>query len=49
MGHLDGAQVLGHRIRLEQAFVNLLDNAVKFNRLGGEVRIETASPETEAQ
>jgi two-component system phosphate regulon sensor histidine kinase PhoR len=39
-GLLDGAEVLGHRIRLEQAFVNLLDNAIKFNRPGGEVRVE---------
>ncbi len=42
-GGLDSARVMGHRIRLEQAFVNLLDNAVKFNRPGGEVRIETRS------
>jgi len=32
--------VLGHRLRLEQAFVNLLDNAVKFNRGGGQVKAE---------
>lgn len=39
-GPLDNAEVMGHRIRLEQAFVNLLDNAIKFNRPGGEVRVE---------
>jgi two-component system phosphate regulon sensor histidine kinase PhoR len=39
-GTLADAEVTGYRIRLEQAFVNLLDNAVKFNRPGGEVRIE---------
>jgi two-component system phosphate regulon sensor histidine kinase PhoR len=42
-GAVDGARIMGHRIRLEQAIVNLLDNAVKFNRPGGEVRIEAAS------
>ncbi len=35
------AYIMGHRIRLEQALVNLLDNAVKFNHAGGDVHLET--------
>ncbi len=41
-GRIHDAVVIGHAIRLEQALVNLLDNAVKFNKPGGEVRIETS-------
>jgi two-component system phosphate regulon sensor histidine kinase PhoR len=32
--------VIGHRFRLEQVMVNLMDNAVKFNRPEGEVVVE---------
>jgi len=34
------AYVKGHRIRFEQAILNLLDNAVKFNKPQGEVRVQ---------
>ena len=32
--------VVGYRFRLEQVMVNLLDNAVKFNKMEGEVTVE---------
>jgi len=37
---IDDICVVGSRIRLEQAMVNLLDNAIKFNRPSGQVRVE---------
>ena len=40
---LDDVKVVGHELRLEQVFVNLLDNAVKFNRPNGEVQVELRS------
>ena len=40
-----GEYVLGRKMRVEQVLVNLLDNAVKFNRPGGEVWIEAARPD----
>lgn len=40
-GEIEEAEVLGSRTHFEQVLVNLLDNAVKFNRSDGEVRIET--------
>ena len=39
-GTVEDLQVMGNKIKLEQAFVNLLDNAVKFNRGDGEVWVE---------
>ena len=41
-GTVEDLQVMGSKIKLEQAFVNLLDNAVKFNRGEGEVWVEAA-------
>jgi len=40
---MDELSVLGHSLRLEQAVVNLLDNAVKFNSADGEVRVAAAA------
>lgn len=39
IGNAGGLRVMGHKTRLEQAVVNLLENAIKFNRAGGEVRL----------
>jgi two-component system phosphate regulon sensor histidine kinase PhoR len=39
---VEEASVSGSRIRLEQALVNLIDNAIKFNRSSGVVRIQIA-------
>ena len=39
-GRIEDAAVMGYKIHFEQAVLNLLQNAVKFNRPGGEVRLE---------
>ncbi len=40
LSEMGDPMVLSHELQLEQVFVNLLDNAVKFNRENGEVRVE---------
>jgi two-component system phosphate regulon sensor histidine kinase PhoR len=40
-GPMSDAIIVGHALRLEQALVNLLDNAVKFNKEGGEAKVES--------
>jgi two-component system, OmpR family, phosphate regulon sensor histidine kinase PhoR len=37
---VDDVEVLGHRIHFEQALVNLVDNAIKFNKPLGEVTVK---------
>jgi two-component system phosphate regulon sensor histidine kinase PhoR len=48
-GSIEAVVVTGSRYRLEQALVNLLANAVKFNKPGGSVRAETKRDGTEVK
>lgn len=45
-GNRVACSVFGYRFRLEQALVNLLDNAIKFNRPGGDVVVACEPTET---
>jgi two-component system phosphate regulon sensor histidine kinase PhoR len=40
---IENVSVSGSRLRLEQAILNLLANAIKFNRPGGEVRVSATT------
>lgn len=44
-GPMADLHVAGSRLRLEQAVLNLLANAIKFNREGGEVRVSVGRDE----
>jgi len=44
----NGATIIGDRARLVQAFSNLLDNAIKFSRAGGLVKIDCQANGTTA-
>jgi two-component system phosphate regulon sensor histidine kinase PhoR len=46
---IDDVKVNGRELRLEQVFVNLLDNAIKFSRPNGEVLIEVQSVDGKAR
>ena len=39
-GAMEDCEILGSKVRLEQALINLLDNAIKFNRAEGHARVE---------
>lgn len=41
ISELDSAQVEGDRLRISQALINLLNNAVRYNRAGGSVVVRT--------
>jgi len=48
-GKIEDVKVNGRELRLEQVFVNLLDNAIKFSRPNGEVLIEVQSVDEKAR
>ncbi len=46
---VDRRQILGDERRLKQVLINILSNAVKYNRVGGKVTVHCAISEREAQ
>jgi len=46
---VEDLHILGQRFRLEHALLNLLHNAIRFNRPGGEVRVEARSSDSRAR
>ena len=44
----DDIKVRGDRERLTEAFINIIDNAIKYNRNSGSVEIKTGSKEGRA-
>ena len=49
MGKGESVFIMGQQLRFEHALLNLLRNAIKFNRPGGEVRLETAIADSDVR
>jgi two-component system phosphate regulon sensor histidine kinase PhoR len=43
LGVPEGLRIEGDRVALEELCLNLMDNAIKYNRLGGEVKVQVRS------